>query len=277
MAERILSRRDFLKILGYGAVALTLAPLVNLGGLKELKKLFPSSSPSPAFANSSGSWALGQNTTAVAIHAAIMPSGRIFYLAGSGYHRDRPNGPFDARILDLSTGSERNLPLTEDLFCIGITHLANGNVLMAGGTLMYDTNGDNCYPADWRGLNATYEVDAQSENLVWVASMAHGRWYPTTVTLPDGKVFVVNGMDEYGAVNLLVEIYDPDTKTWSKKFDPGTNRTYCVGKNSPCAGAGSPCYGGSHNGTAPSIGTYPRMHLMPSGLLITCGAQSDLQ
>ena len=81
----------------------------------------------------SGSWALGQNTTAVAIHAAIMPSGRIFYLAGSGYHRDCPNGPFDARILDLSTGSERNLPLTEDLFCIGITHLANGNVLMAGG------------------------------------------------------------------------------------------------------------------------------------------------
>ena len=85
--------------------------------------------------------------------------------------------------------------------------------------------------------------------------MAHGRWYPTVVTLPDGKVFVVNGMDEYGKLNLLVEIYDPDTKTWSKKFDPGTNRTYCVGKNSPCAGAGSPCYGGSHNGTAPSIGT----------------------
>ena len=134
MAQRILSRRDFLRLLGYGAVALTLAPFVNLGGLKELKKLY--SSLSPAFAQTSGSWTLGQNTTAVAIHAAIMPSGRIFYLAGSGYHRDRPNGPFDARILDLSTGSERNLPLTEDLFCIGITHLANGNVLMAGGTLM---------------------------------------------------------------------------------------------------------------------------------------------
>ena len=42
MAERILSRRDFLKLLGYGAVAVTFAPIVNLGGLKELKKLFPS-------------------------------------------------------------------------------------------------------------------------------------------------------------------------------------------------------------------------------------------
>ena len=91
MAERILSRRDFLKLLGYGAIAVTFAPFVNLGGLKELKNLFPSRLP--AFAQTSGSWALGQNTTAVAIHAAILPNGKIFYLAGSGYHRDRPHGP----------------------------------------------------------------------------------------------------------------------------------------------------------------------------------------
>ena len=281
MAERILSRRDFLKILGYGAVALTLAPLVNLGGLKELKKLFPSSSPSPAFANSSGSWALGQNTTAVAIHAAIMPSGRIFYLAGSGYHRDRPNGPFDARILDLSTGSERNLPLTEDLFCIGITHLANGNVLLAGGTLLYDLHPDNC-SGNWYGLKSTYEVDAQSENLIWTTNMAHGRWYPTLVTLPDGKAVVVNGLDEYGSFNLLVEIYDPDTKTWSKKFNPSSNATYCAGRNVNLSiqckpGAGTICWGGTKNGTAPNIGQYPRMHLMPSGLVWVCGGQARVQ
>ena len=33
MAERILSRRDFLKLIGYGGVALALAPLLNFGGL----------------------------------------------------------------------------------------------------------------------------------------------------------------------------------------------------------------------------------------------------
>ena len=113
---------------------------------------------------------------------------------------------------------------------------------------MYDTNPDNCSPGAWRGLKSTYEVDAQSENLIWTTSMAHGRWYPTVVTLGDGKVFVVNGMDEYGKPNLLVEVYDSATKTWSKKFDPGTSRTYCVGAGAPCAGAGSPCYGGSRNG-----------------------------
>ena len=270
MAERILSRRDFLKLLGYGAIAVTFAPFVNLGGLKELKNLFPS----PAFAQTSGSWALGQNTTAVAIHAAILPNGKIFYLAGSGYHRDRPHGPFDARIVDVSTGSDISLPLTEDLFCIGITHLPNGNVLLAGGTLMYDTDPDNC-GGEWKGLNSTYEVDWTSNSLVWVASMAHGRWYPTLVTLPDGKAFVVNGLDEYGTPNRLVEIYDPTSKTWSKKFDPGNGLTYCVGNNQvgECPGAGSPCYGSANNGVAPTIGVYPRMHLMPSGLVITCGGQ----
>ena len=279
MAERIISRRDFLKLLGYGAAALTLAPLMKYQNFFNMKASTPqmASVPQTAFAQTAGSWALGQNTTAVAIHAAIMPSGRIFYLAGSGYHRDRPNGPFDARILDPITGSERNLPLSEDLFCIGITHLANGNVLMAGGTLMYDDFVDN-KDGDWYGLSSTYEVDAQSENLIWTANMAHGRWYPTLVTLPDGKAVVVNGLDEYGSANLLVEIYDPFSKTWSKKFNPNSDNTYCAGRNVNLTlqkkpGAGSSCYGGTNNGTAPNVGTYPRMHLMPSGLVVTCGGQ----
>ena len=40
-----------------------------------------------------------------------------------------------------------------------------------------------------------------------------------------------------------------------------------------CPGAGSPCYGGSNSGVAPDVGLYPRMHLMPSGLVMTCGEQ----
>ena len=62
-----MSRRDFLKFLGYGAVAISFAPLVKFGGFHtELKSLLPT----PALAQSAGSWTLGQNTTVVAIHAA---------------------------------------------------------------------------------------------------------------------------------------------------------------------------------------------------------------
>jgi hypothetical protein len=100
--------------------------------------------------------------------------------------------------------------------------------------------------------------------------MAHGRWYPTCVTLPDGKVFVVQGVDEYGCVNMLVEFYDPGPKSWQIKLDPAGSGNYCVGS---CATqyypeAGSPCYG---PGIVPTISLYPRMHLMPSGLIASVG------
>ena len=146
----------------------------------------------------------------------VLKTGKIFYLAGSGNHTNRANGPFGARILDLDTGSEKTLVLTEDIFCGGLAHLPNGDVLLAGGTKMYDTNIDNCN-GKWHGLSATYELDGNSETLVWVPSMAHGRWYPTVVALPDGKAVVVNGLDEYGSNNKLVEVYHPDSKTWTQE------------------------------------------------------------
>ena len=195
-------------------------------------------------------------------------------MAGSGYHNQIQTGPYEARILDVSSGSEQNYQQSEDLFCIGLTGLPDGSILLAGGTLLYDINVDNCN-GNWHGLNAAYEVNGSSESVNKVSSMAHGRWYPTCITLPDGKVMVVNGLDEYGAYNRLVEIYDPVSKSWSKSFDPNSSITYCVGagEQSVCPGAGSPCYGGSNSGVAPGIGLYPRMHLMPSGLVITCGEE----
>ena len=70
---------------------------------------------------------------------------------------------------------------------------------------------------NWHGLNAAYEVNGSSESVDKVSSMAHGRWYPTCITLPDGKVMVVNGLDEYGVYNRLVEIYDPSLQVMDQK------------------------------------------------------------
>ena len=168
---------------------------MNFGGLGKLKELVSNS----AFAQSAGSWILGPHTTVVAIHAALLSSGKVFYLAGSSYHDPIQNGPYEARILDVSSGSEQNYQQSDDLFCIGLTGLPDGNILLAGGTLLYDTNVDNCNGM-WHGLNAAYEVNGSSESVNKVSSMAHGRWYPTCITLPDGKVMVMNGFDEYGVI-----------------------------------------------------------------------------
>ena len=44
-----------------------------------------------------------------------------------------------------------------------------------------------------------------------------------------------------------------------------------------CPGAGSPCYGGSNNAPSPWLSLYPRMHLLPSGLLVTAGQVPEIR
>ena len=52
--------------------------------------------------------------------------------------------------------------------------------------------------------------------------------------------------------------------------------TYCVGHDSTCPGAGTPCFGGPNQGTAPWLSLYPRMFLMPSGLVYTSSPREEL-
>ena len=261
------SRRDFLKLLGVGAVTLGIG---GFGGISQL--VTNPKTNKPAFAQqSTGSWANGQNCTVNPIHVALLPSGRIFYLAGSGYSTAQQFGPYTARVLDINTGSETTLTQTEDLFCIGLTHLADGTVLMSGGTLLYNGNPDNCN-GRWHGLNAAYELNPSSETLTKVTNMRHGRWYPTLVTLPDGKVWCCSGYDEYGVINRIVEVYDPSSKTWALVEDPNSNYTYVVG-----AGYETTCPGPhpSYSRTCPPVSFYPRTHLMPNGLLVLCGMRRE--
>jgi hypothetical protein len=278
MADKTLSRRDFLKLLGAGGIILGMGWFGGIGSLYEQYKKGQTSrfggSSAPlgsqlAYAQTSGTWVPGQNTQAVALGCALTPNNKIFYFAGSGWDNARsPNGPFEARYLDLSTGSDVAVPLSVDIFCVGMNQLQSGNILLTGGTLLYDTDINSCN-GKWHGANYALEFNYSTGQLEQLPSMRTGRWYPTQVLLPNGKVVVVAGSDEYGIYNRLVEIYDPATRSWTTNFDPSTNNTYCVGAGEACAGAGSPCFGGPNQGVAPWLSLYPRMILMPSGLVYT--------
>jgi hypothetical protein len=270
VAARV-SRRDFLKLLGSGAVVV---------GAFGLSSVFSSNRDSKrgATAQSSGSWSSASNTTDVGIHASLLAGGKVYYLAGSGFHVSQKNGPFNHAVWDPSTNSHSSGTLSEDLFCVGMSTLPNGNTLMTGGTLAYDMDAFGKF----LGLKSAYEVDFNTGNVTQVGSMAHGRWYPTQVALPDGKTFVVLGWDEYGCRNQLVEIYDPGTQNFTKQFDPNSSLTYCAGHcvvgldtdgdgNVDFPDAGTACYGGAGQGVAPPLTLYPRMHLMPNGLIFSLG------
>ena len=256
-----MNRREFLKLMGVAATVLVLGRFVDF---------IPNYKNDKAYAQQ-GSWTMGPRTTIPPIHAALLRTGRILYLAGSGFDYNRQAPPYQARLLNLGTGAEKTLTLSEDLFCTGQTTLANGTVLLAGGTLLYDTNPNNCN-GDWHGLKAAYEFNPSTESFTKVQNMLHGRWYPTLVTLPDGKVWCYNGYDEYGVYNRLVEVYNPTTKTWTRIPAPSGGLSYTVGLNQSC-GAVTPTYSGAGQPTS----YYPRAHLMPSGLIVMNGFRSEIR
>ncbi|MER5309172.1 kelch motif-containing protein [Streptomyces sp. NPDC002773] len=70
---------------------------------------------------------------------------------------------------------------------------------------------------DFQGIKSAYEFDPKAEKYIPVAPMKDARWYPTLVTLEDGKVLAVSGLNDVGdVVPGDNEIYDPATKKWSK-------------------------------------------------------------
>ena len=271
-----LTRREFLKLLGYGAGvvagAVTFGGLYNNLGLNEQNK--SGLTKSVVYAQTPGSWSLGVNMLTTPIHASLLPNGKILYITGSDYVPTQQSGPYTVGILDPISGSQSSSTVADDIFCCGNCVLPNGNVLVTGGTLEYPQNSPN---GKWWGRKEVYEYDFLSNSFIQRPSMAHGRWYPTQVVLPDGTVSIFSGFDEFGCINGLLEIYDPNSQSFTMKFDPGRNKMYCVGACTTLPGAGSPCYGGPNNGTIPSMTYYPRITVMPSGLLACAGMNPPLQ
>jgi hypothetical protein len=280
--NRRISRREFLKLLGTGAATVTFGWFAGGGSLISLFKDWNGDNNGSggaaqlAYAQSAGSWLPVQSSTStVAIHVALTRTGKIFYLAGSGWNINNENGPYQARLLDPVTGIDTNVPLSKDLFCAGQCQLPNGNMLFCGGTAIYENDINNC-DGRWHGARFAFEFDVTTGTLVERSPMQTGRWYPTLITLPDGRVLVVSGMDDFGSYNYLAEVYDPVSRTWSTSFDPFSANRYCVGQDSTCPGAGAPCFGGPNQGTAPWLSLYPRMFLMPSGLVYTSSQREEL-
>src|SRR3712207_2766348 len=70
-----------------------------------------------------------------AVHAALLRTGKVLLIAGSGNNAERfEAGTFSSVLWDPVTGETTEVPTPEDLFCAGPAHLPNRNLLIAGGT-----------------------------------------------------------------------------------------------------------------------------------------------
>ena len=160
------------------------------------------------------------------VHAALLPKGKVLFYAGSGSSATRfaapdfgsmADGIFTSVVWDPTVVPPNNFfhPTTLfapngrpfDFFCGGDTLLADGRLLSAGGTGHYNP---------FTGRNDACVFDPVAEKWSFVKSMAHGRWYPTLITLGDGRALAATGLTEdfNNPHNMTLEIYNPANNNW---------------------------------------------------------------
>src|SRR4029079_6268639 len=214
--------------LGWGWTARAGVGLVGLA-----LALSPATPALHAQAGAYGQWrTLGTLMPINPVHAALMNNGNVLIVSGSGNVAAETN--FRHAVLDPVA---ETIVLTQnqpwDMFCNGMVVLSDGRAFVNGGNLQYD-------PFHGQPKNAVY--DPLTGLFTDVQNMAHGRWYPTTTTLGDGRVMTFSGLSETGGTNTTVEIYTPGTG-WSPE--------YAAGWTPPL---------------------YPRMHLLTNGTVFYSGS-----
>jgi hypothetical protein len=181
-----------------------------------------------------GQWeVLDFNSEVLAIHAAMLHTGRVLFFSGSGNNTARVADPafgdvaagmYTSVVWDPQAPDGQNFdhPPTIyrqdgrpfDFFCGGDTFLADGRVLSAGGTQNYNAGNDL---GQWEAAI----FDPVTEQWANAPPMAHGRWYPQLLLFPDGHVLTVSGKNETtGDLNPLFEVYDPVLAQWLQHNPP---------------------------------------------------------
>ena len=142
-----------------------------------------------------GLWQSPQPWPVVAIHAAMLPTGKVLHYA-------YPGGGDGSRgfIWDPLSGDFHQVFVDEDLFCSGHSFLPDGLLYVTGG---------NDYNCEFQGRFVTHTFDPFSESWTQLEDMSVGRWYPTNVTLGDGRVLIFSGLNSHCQTTSVVEMYTP--------------------------------------------------------------------
>lgn len=118
------------------------------------------------------------------------------------------------------------------MFCGDIAQLADGRLLVVGGTDFYSepalADRDQGAPADvgfaeFQGLRNSRLFDPATNSFAQTGHMTYGRWYLSAVTLPDGQVLAVSGATKVikntqGSQVLRTETFDPATNAWTVNY-----------------------------------------------------------
>lgn len=203
-----------------------------------------------------------------AVSIATLPNGKLVFWGGlEGVENGtapiaadggRANINSRVRMLDIRRGEPRFEKSTpedggaHDMFCADLRLLANGKLLVVGGTLWHPdpvnlkpivgNDGPVGGTVELFGSNAVRLYDG-STNRWDVTSdwMRYPRWYPTLITLGDGSLVIASG------VARLIYNYSGQNVQEIESFDPDTNQVKVV------------------KGADISLPLFARLHLLPDG------------
>ncbi|MDX3135829.1 kelch motif-containing protein [Streptomyces europaeiscabiei] len=96
----------------------------------------------PGYRAEYGSWAqvdIPKRFRTNAIHAALLHTGKVLIVAGSGNEQKKfDKGSFDTVLWDPARNTYKKIPTPVDFFCAGHAQLPDGRLLVAGGTARYE-------------------------------------------------------------------------------------------------------------------------------------------
>ena len=166
----------------------------------------------PAGAATDGSWSVTATPSNVrTVHVAVLHTGQVLLVAGSGNNRDDFNaGTFKTSLWDPATGDLDAVNTPWDAFCSGHAFMADGRLLVAGGTTAYPTSTPGSSSA---GSKKAYYFDPATSSYTAAPDMHQARWYPSVTELGDGRQLVLSGLDENGSRTKQYEIFDGSTWT----------------------------------------------------------------
>ena len=204
-----------------------------------------------------GRWSDLINLSNVPVHASLLRTGKVLYWGRRRDPKSTDGASLDEHftksfVYDPATRTSKptaNEPTGLDknplnLFCAGHTFLPNGNLLVVGGHIK-----------DGQGVNQACVYDAASSTFTPKALMNKGRWYPSALTLPDGRIIVMSGSDFDFRPNNIPQIWPstaatPNPNSWLEVTDPILQ-------------------GG------PVFPLYPRVHITPKGQVFVAGPQAQ--
>ncbi len=192
-----------------------------------------------------GVWQAPSSWPVAGIHAFVLPTGDVLHYAYSAAEGE----PEERRYLDGSHavvwspkgGSFFDVSFDGTAFCSGHSFLADGRLFVTGGLKQ-----EEC---PTQGLVETWFLDPFTLDWSQGPDMGKSRYYPTNLTLGDGRVLILSGNNDSCAINARMELFDPD------KGDNGVIKAVGPG--------------------ARPMRIYPRVHLLPDGRVAHVGPEES--